>query len=68
MSDCIKGGRLVYQKPTNKTLRIVIEFEGEEKQWTYPLALNGRRVNSVYLDGVRYAPTKAKDWDDIEAE
>lgn len=31
-----------------------IDFEGEQQPWMYPLALNGRVMKGVYVDGERY--------------
>lgn len=41
--------------------RIRIGFEGQEKPWEYPIALNGRIVASVSLNGDEYAPKDARD-------
>lgn len=53
MSDCANGGRNVYEP----TCIIRIEFEGEDRHWAYPLALNGRRISRVSIDDEPYAPT-----------
>lgn len=42
-------------------LSLCIEFEGQEKAWTYPMALNGRTVARVSLDGVQYVPHEHRD-------
>lgn len=34
--------------------RLRIEFEGGEIPWMYPLALNGRVIQGVFVDGERY--------------
>lgn len=34
--------------------RLRIEFDGEEIPWMYPLALNGRVIQGVYVDNERY--------------
>lgn len=51
------------QREPKKTLKLVIRFEREKRPWEYNLALNGREVNSVWVDGVRYVPVKNRDWD-----
>ena len=38
--------------------RIEIAFEGQERLWVYPLALNGRKIERVTIGGVEYAPVK----------
>lgn len=35
-------------------LRLQADFEGQEFPWMYPLALNGRSIQGVYVDGERY--------------
>lgn len=52
------------QREPKKTMKLVIRFERDLKPWEYNLALNGREVNSVWVDGVRYVPVKVRDWDD----
>lgn len=52
MSDCANGGRNVYEP----TCTIKIKFEGQECLWVYPLALNGRTIESVSIGGVEYEP------------
>lgn len=42
-------------------LSLCIEFEGQEKAWTYPMALNGRTVAHVSLNGAEYVPRDARD-------
>lgn len=59
MSSCVNGGRDV----PNPVLRLRVEFAGEHDPWEYPLALNGRRVEAVYVGGVRYVPAPEVDWD-----
>lgn len=34
--------------------RLRIEFDGDETPWMYPLALNGRSIQGVFVDGERY--------------
>ena len=41
---------------------IRVEFYDGEP-WEYRLALNGRHVKSVHVDGVRYVPCPERDWD-----
>lgn len=60
MSDCANGGRNVYQRP-HETLRMRMEFVGENQPWMYALALNGREVDALYLDEVRYVPESASE-------
>ena len=49
MSDCSTNANGPYD-----VARLRIEFEGEEIPWMYPLALNGRVIQGVYVDGKRY--------------
>lgn len=49
MSDC-----RVPEPQGYDVARLRIEFEGEEIPWMYPLALNGRVMKGVYVDGERY--------------
>ena len=49
MSDC-----RVPEPNGYDVARLRIEFEGEETPWMYPLALNGRVIRGVYVDGERY--------------
>ncbi len=56
MSDCTNGGRNVYEP----TCTIKIKFEGQERLWVYPLALNGRTIESVEVGGVEYEPKASK--------
>lgn len=65
MSDCRNGGRSVYEP----TCTIKISFEGDERLWVYPLALNGRKIESVSIGGVEYEPMRECEleecsWDD----
>lgn len=64
MSDCRRGGRAAYARPRgNAVLRLRVEFAGDAEAWAYQLALNGRLVDAVYVDGVRYVPAPGVDWD-----
>jgi len=56
MSDCANGGRNVPDRNGYPTMRLRVEFAGEEQPWMYPIALNGREVIGIYVDGVEYAP------------
>ena len=58
MSDCRNGGRGAYD-----VCRLRIEFSGEAISWMYPLALNGRTIEAVFVDGRRYVPAADRDWD-----
>lgn len=49
MSDC-----RVPEPRGYDVARLRIEFEGEEIPWMYPLALNGRSIQGVFVDGERY--------------
>ena len=49
MSDCQVPDPQGYD-----VARLRIEFQGEEIPWMYPLALNGRVMKGVYVDGERY--------------
>ena len=49
MSDCSMNAWGGYD-----TLMLHIDFEGEEQPWTYPLALNGRRIERVLIGGDLY--------------
>lgn len=57
MSDCANGGRNVYEP----SCRIEIRFEGQERLWVYPLALNGREIESVTIGGERYEKAGKED-------
>lgn len=57
MSDCTNGGRNVHRRP-HDTLRMRMEFEGGERPWMYALAMNGRKVGALFLDGERYVPER----------
>lgn len=39
-------------------LKLRIDFAGQEFPWMYPLALNGREVEAVYIGGVLYEPAE----------
>lgn len=56
MSDCRQGGRAAYDP--KGVCRIRVEFAGDEQPWEYPLALNGREVDAVYVDGARHVPLR----------
>lgn len=49
MSDCSTNAYKPYD-----VARLRIEFGGEEPPWKYPLALNGRVIGGVFVDGERY--------------
>ena len=49
MSDCSTNANGPYD-----VARLRIEFEGEEIPWMYPLALNGRSIQGVYVDGEQH--------------
>ena len=51
MSDCSNSRCAPYP-----ALRLRVEFAGEEHHWEYPIALNGRTVAGVFLDGERWVP------------
>ena len=65
MSDCANGGRgrwtgVTWRAPDHfelnepkPTLRVRIEFDSG-RAWEHPLALNGRTVRRVFLDGIEY--------------
>ena len=65
MSDCADGGRNVYQRP-HQTLRMRMEFVGDNQPWMYALALNGREVDGLYLDGVKYVPERTCEMEHIK--
>lgn len=44
--------------------RLRIEFEGEEIPWMYPLALNGRTINGVFVNDEEYLAES--DWRFVE--
>lgn len=52
----------------NPTMELKAEFAGQEKPWVYPLALNGRKLEAFYINGVRQVPAPERDWDDCEVE
>ena len=60
MSDCSNSSMAPYD-----VCRLRVEFSGEENPWMYPLALNGRIIQGVFVDGVRYVPAPRRDWDDL---
>lgn len=67
MSDCRNGGRTVYERPEGMpVMRIRVEFAGAVEPWVYPLALNGRVVDAIYVDGMRMVPAPVLDFDDCE--
>ena len=39
-------------------MRLQADFEGQEFPWTYPLALNGRKLVRFSVDGVEWAPAR----------
>lgn len=49
MSDC-----RVPEPQGYDVARLRIEFGDGEVPWMYPLALNGRSIRGVYVDGERY--------------
>lgn len=49
MSDCSNSSMAPYD-----VCRLRIEFECEETPWMYPLALNGRTIKGVFVNGERY--------------
>ncbi len=49
MSDCSTNANRPYD-----VARLRIEFGDGEVPWMYPLALNGRVIRGVYVDGERY--------------
>ena len=49
MSDC-----RVPESQGYDVARLRIEFGDGEVPWMYPLALNGRTIKGVYVDGERY--------------
>lgn len=49
MSDC-----RVPEPQGYDVARLRIEFQDGEVPWMYPLALNGRVIRGVYVDGERY--------------
>ena len=55
MSDCSTNAWKGYD-----TLMLHIDFAGEDQPWTYPLALNGRKVERVMIGGVEYV--KKEPW------
>jgi hypothetical protein len=42
------------------TCTIKIKFEGQERLWVYPLALNGRTIESVSIGGIEYEPKRGE--------
>ena len=58
LSDCaLPRGRWtgVEFRPPMPVLHITMEFENAEP-WEYQLALNGRKLKSISVEGVRYVP------------
>ena len=51
MSDC--SNRFGYD-----AIMLRIDFKGEDTPWMYPLALNGREMERVTIDGVRFEPVR----------
>lgn len=49
MSDC-----RVPEPQGYDVCRLRIEFQGDEIPWMYPLALNGRSIQGVFVDSERY--------------
>jgi len=39
-------------------LPLRIDFVGQEFPWFYPLALNGREIDGIYVGGIEYAPAE----------
>ena len=56
MSDC-SDSRM--ERRGYGVMRIRAEFDGPDTDfpWVYPLALNGRRMTALYVDGIEYRPT-----------
>ena len=42
----------------NPVFRLRVEFEGGEKAWEYPIALNGRVPARFFAEGVELAPVR----------
>lgn len=56
MGDCSNHG----MRPQGRdVMRIRAEFDGPDTDfpWVYPLALNGRALKRLTVDGVEYRPT-----------
>ena len=66
MSDCANGGRgrwtNVKWGDPQPVLHLKAEFD-KGQPWEYTIALNGRKLQALFVEGARYVPAPVIDWD-----